>query len=128
MAQRNHTTPPIIMHTPHGRIKFRQTFKYNAKEDVPGPDTFPGHINHEQPAPETPGVTVMLPPKTRDELQDIIEHRAEAPAATFDSGQEGRMVKDPATDPVPIVESPTSSDSTAGIWRRGKVFAGKIRF
>lgn len=128
MAHRTHTTFPIIMNTPLGHLKFRQSFTYNAKTDVAGPDPFTGHISYAQPDPDTPGNTVMLPPVPRDFLQDVIEHRAEAPAATIDSGQEGHMLKDPAFDPVPIVESPTSSDSTAGVWRRGKVFAGKIKF
>jgi hypothetical protein len=121
-AQHNHVTPPIIMNTPLGHLKFRQSFVYDTPQVAGAPDPHRGHINYVN------GATVILPPKPQDALQPNLEIRADIPAPRFQGGQEGLLVKDPAYSIKPIVESPTSSDSTAGIWRHGKTFAGKIKF
>jgi hypothetical protein len=117
-----HITPPIIMNTPLGHLKFRQYFVYDAPEVVAGPDPHTGHMNNEG------GNTVVIPPKPLDALQPVLEIRADIPAPRFWWGQEGVLAKDPAYPVKPVVESPTSSTSTAGIWIRGKYFAEKIKF
>jgi hypothetical protein len=119
-AHHTHTTSPIIMNTPLGHLKFRQSFTYNTPQIAAGPDPCTGHMT------SVGGNTVMIPPKPRDQLQDIIEVRADIPAPTYDLGQEGVLAKDPAYPIQQVVESPTSSDSTSGIWVRGKVFAGNV--
>ena len=121
-AQHTHITPPIIMNTPLGHLKFRQSFLYDSPQVVAGPDPHTGHINYEG------GNTVIIAPKPQDALQPILEVRADIPAPRFQMGQEGLLVKDPAYPIKPVVESPTSSASTAGIWTRGKYFAGNIKF
>ena len=121
-SQHTHTFFPIIMNTPLGHLKFRQSFLYDAPQVVAGPDPHTGHINYIN------GATVVISPKPQDALQPILEVRADIPAPRFQMGQEGVLAKDPAYPIKPIVESPTSSDSTAGIWRRGKVFAANIKF
>jgi hypothetical protein len=115
-----HTTPPIILHTPLGLLKFRQKYTYDAPEVVPGPDPNTGHINYEN------GITVIIAPKPRDALQNVLEIRADIPAPTYAAGQEGRLVKDPAFPIKPIVESPTSSDSTAALWRKNDGISGNL--
>jgi Bacterial Ig-like domain (group 2) len=118
----SHIPPPIVMNTPLGHLKFRQAFVYNFPSVVAGPDPHEGHINYVN------GATVILQPKPRDALQNVIEIRADVPSPGLDGGQEGRMLKDAAFPIKKIVESSTSSDSTAGIWTRGKYFAKKIKF
>lgn len=122
MAHHTHVTSPMVMNTPLGHLKFRQLFLYDAPETVAGPDPNPGHINY------VDGATVILPPKPLDALQPILEVRADIPAPGPLLGQEGVLAKDTDYPIKPVVESPTSSDSTAGLWRKGKTFAGKIKF
>jgi hypothetical protein len=122
LAQHTHTTESFVLNTPMGHLKFRQSFLYDTPQIAAGPDTHRGHINYMN------GNTVIIQPKPLDALQPILEIRADIPAPRFWMGQEGRMIKDPAYPIQPVVESPTSSDSTAGIWKRGKTFAGKIKF
>jgi hypothetical protein len=122
LAHHNHVSESIIMNTPLGHLKFRQSFVYNTPQIAGGPDPHRGHINYVN------GNTVIIQPKPRDALQPILEIRADIPAPGVNLGQEGRMLKDIAFPIKPVVESPTSSDSTAGIWKRGKTFAGKIKF
>lgn len=119
-AQHPHVTPPIIMNTPLGHLKFRQYFTYDTPQIAEGPDPHQGHINYQG------GDTVIIQPKIQDALQPNLEIRADIPAPKFQMGQEGTLVKDPDYPVQPVVESSTSSDSTAGIWRRGKVFTGNI--
>ena len=119
-AQHTHITPPIIMNTPLGHLKFRQSFMYDAPQVAAGPDPHTGHINY------VGGNTVVIAPKPQDALQPILEIRADIPAPRFQWGQEGALVKDPAYPIKPVVESPTSSTSTSGVWTRGKYFAGNI--
>jgi hypothetical protein len=131
LAHHTHLTRPIIMNTPLGHLKFRQSFLYNTPQVAGGPDPHRGHIsNVGGSTPATPSVvhTVVIQPKPRDALQPNLEVRADIPAPRFDWGQEGLLVKDPAFPIVKIVESPTSSDSTVYLWRKGKTFAGKIKF
>jgi hypothetical protein len=130
-AQHLHTSESFIINSPLGHLKFRQSFLYDAPQVVAGPDPHPGHINNRGGStPATPATvhTIIIQPKPRDALQPILEIRADIPAPRFAWGQEGRMLKDSAFPIKPIVESSTSSDSTAGVWRRGKVFAGNIKF
>lgn len=125
-AQHYHISESIIVNVALGHLKFRQSFMYDAPQVAAGPDPHTGHISY-VPTGAGTGTTVVISPKPRDALQNIIEVRADIPAPRFAWGQEGRLVKDLAFPIKPVVESSTSSDSTAGVWRRGKVFAGKIQ-
>jgi hypothetical protein len=122
LGQHTHITPPIIMNTPLGHLKFRPSFMYDIPQVVAGPDPHTGHINYVN------GQTVIIPPKPLDALQPVLEIRADIPAPRFQWGQEGIPIKDTAYSIKPVVESSTSSDSTAGIWTRGKYFSKKIKF
>jgi hypothetical protein len=117
-----HNSAPFTVYMAVGRLIFRHSWRYHAGAKVPGPDLNQGHINHIN------GNTVMVNPVPGDELQPNINLEAETIKPTIDSGQQGRSIRDTSTPIIKLVEPASSSDNTARIWRRGKVFNGKIKF
>jgi hypothetical protein len=106
-----------------GSLIFNNRIKRHVPRRYPGPDQLLGHINH------LDGNTIYVAPKPLDDIPTpytIIEESA-VPSNRTDMGQYSRAIKSVTTPVQHVQESPTSSDSTARLWR-GKTFGGRIKF